>query len=79
MTSREVLMRRLLSPDHMLDHSHLPWFPTEPEKVAAFKKLQIQRRVLLRRRKAVAPCDTRAALGAVPPNTAGAILARPAT
>lgn len=32
MTFREVLMRRLLSPDHMLDHSHLPWFPTEPER-----------------------------------------------
>ena len=42
-TSTEVLMRRLLSLDYVLDHSRLPWLPTEPEKVAAFEALGIER------------------------------------
>ena len=41
-TSTEVLMRRLLSLDYVLDHSRLPWLPTEPEKVAAFEALGIE-------------------------------------
>ena len=36
-TSRDVLMRRLLSLDYVLDHPRLPWLPTEAEKVAAFE------------------------------------------
>ena len=48
-TSRDVLMRRLLSLDYVLEHPHLPWLPTEAEKVAAFEALGIERRVLPRR------------------------------
>ena len=48
-TSRDVLMRRLLVLDYVLDHPHLPWLPTEAEKVAAFEALGIERRVLPRR------------------------------
>ena len=32
-TSTEVLVRRLLSRDYVLEHPHLPWLPTEHEKV----------------------------------------------
>ena len=42
-------MRRLLSLDYVLDHLHLPWLPTEPEKVAAFEALGIERRILPQR------------------------------
>ena len=38
-TSTEVLVRRLLSLDYVLEHPHLPWLPTEPEKVRAFEAL----------------------------------------
>ena len=48
-TSTEVLMRRLLSLDYVLDHSRLPWLPTEPEKVAAFEALGIERPLLPQR------------------------------
>ena len=48
-TSRDVLMRRLLALDHVLEHPRLPWLPTEAEKVAAFEALGIERRVLPRR------------------------------
>ncbi len=48
-TSRDVLMRRLLALDYVLEYPHLPWLPTEAEKVAAFKALGIERRVLPRR------------------------------
>ena len=48
-TSRDVLMRRLLSLDYVLEHHHLPWLPTEAEKVAAFETLGIERRVLPQR------------------------------
>ena len=41
--STEVLMRRLLSLDYVLEHPHLPWLPTEPEKMAAFEALGIER------------------------------------
>ena len=40
-TSAEVFMRRLLSLDYVLEHSRLPWLPTEREKVAAFEALGI--------------------------------------
>ena len=44
--STEVLMRRLLSLDYVIEHSDLPWLPTEHEKVAAFEALGIERRLL---------------------------------
>ena len=47
--SDEVLLRRLLSLDYVLDHSRLPWLPTEPEKVAAFEALGIERPLLPQR------------------------------
>ena len=42
-------MRRLLSLDYVLEHPDLPWLPTEPEKMAAFEALGIERRLLPRR------------------------------
>ena len=42
----EVLLRRLLSLDYVLEHTGLPWLPTEPEKVGAFETLGIERRIL---------------------------------
>ena len=47
--STEVLMRRLLSLDYVLEHPRLPWLPTEPEKVGAFEALGIERRLLPQR------------------------------
>ena len=47
--SPEVLMRRLLSLDYVLEHRHRPWLPTEREKVAAFEALGIERRILPQR------------------------------
>ena len=44
-----MLTRRLLSLDYVLDHLHLPWLPTESEKVAAFEGLGIERRILPQR------------------------------
>lgn len=44
--SEEVLMRRLLSLDYVIEHAELPWLPTEPEKVAAFEALGIERALL---------------------------------
>ena len=49
MTSREVLIRRLLALDYVLERPHLPWRPTEPEKVAAFEALGIAPEVLPQR------------------------------
>ena len=46
MASREILLRRLLSLDYVIEHPGLPWLPTEPEKVAAFEALGIERRHL---------------------------------
>ena len=48
-TSRDVLMRRLLSLDYVIGHPRLPWLPTEAEKVAAFEALGIEPRVLPQR------------------------------
>ena len=48
-TSTEVLVRRLLSLDYVLEHPHLPWLPTEPGKVRAFEALGIERRLLPQR------------------------------
>ena len=45
-TSPEVAMRRLLSFDYVIEHTGLPWLPTEPEKVAAFEVLGIGRSLL---------------------------------
>ena len=42
----EVLLRRLLSLDYVIEHSDLPWLPTEEEKVAAFEALGIERDLL---------------------------------
>ena len=36
--SEKVLMRRLLSFDYVLEHTGLPWLPTEPEKVGALRR-----------------------------------------
>ena len=44
--STEVLMRRLLSLDYVIEHSDLPWLPTEAEKVSAFEALGIGRSLL---------------------------------
>ena len=44
--SDEVLLRRLLSLDYVLEHTGLSWLPTEPEKVGAFEALGIERRLL---------------------------------
>ena len=44
--STEVLMRRLLSLDYVIDHAGLPWLPTEGEKVAAFEALGLDRDLL---------------------------------
>ncbi len=44
--SDEVLLRRLLSLDYVLEHTGLPWLPTEKEKVGAFEALGIDRNVL---------------------------------
>ena len=44
--SREILLRRLLSLDYVIEHTGLPWLPTEPEKVAAFEALGIERQHL---------------------------------
>ena len=41
-----VLMRRLLSLEHVIEHLDLPWLPTEAEKVAAFDALGIDRSLL---------------------------------
>ena len=44
--STEVLVRRLLSLDYVIEHTDLPWLPTEPEKVAAFDALGVERSLL---------------------------------
>ena len=41
--SDEVLLRRLLSLDYVLEHTGLSWLPTEPEKVGAFEALGSER------------------------------------
>ena len=44
-----AMLRRLLSLDYVLEHPQLSWLPTEPEKVAFFDLLGIDRRRLPRR------------------------------
>ncbi len=44
--SAEVLLRRLLSLDYVIEHTDLPWLPTEHEKVSAFEALGIERSLL---------------------------------
>ena len=44
-TSPEVLMRRLLALDYVLEHPRLPWLATEADRVAAFEALGIERGV----------------------------------
>ena len=44
--SPEVLMRRLLSLDYVIEHSDLPWLPTETDKVSAFEALGLERSLL---------------------------------
>ena len=57
--SAEVLMRRLLSLDYVIGHPGQAWLPTEPEKVAAFEALGIERRALPVRVYRGAANDTR--------------------
>ena len=54
-----VLMRRLLSLDYVIGHAGQAWLPTEPEKVAAFEALGLDRRVLPGRAYRGAAGDTR--------------------
>ena len=54
-----VLMRRLLSLDYVIGHASQAWLPTEPEKVAAFEALGLDRRVLPVRAYRGAAGDTR--------------------
>ena len=44
--SPEVLMRRLLSLDYVIEHPSMPWLTTEAERVAAFESLGIERGLL---------------------------------
>ena len=57
--STEVLMRRLLSLDYVLEHPGLPWLPTEHEKVGAFQALGLERALLPSRLYRGAAGDTR--------------------
>ena len=42
----EILWRRLLSLDYVLEHPQSPWLPTEQEKVGCFEALGLDRRLL---------------------------------
>ena len=44
--SGNVIMRRLLSLDFVLEHPGMNWLPTEPEKVEFFQKLGLPRRLI---------------------------------
>ena len=44
--SMEILLRRLLPLDYVLEHPGLPWLPTESAKVRAFEALGSERRHL---------------------------------
>ena len=57
--SPHVLVRRLLSLDYVIEHLDLPWLPTEPEKVAAFEALGIEKNLLPSRLYRGAAGDTR--------------------
>ena len=45
----EILWRRLLSLDYVLEHPEWAWLPTEPEKVSCFEALGLSRDLLPRR------------------------------
>ncbi len=45
-TSTEVVVRRLLSFDYVIEHPDLPWLPTETEKVGEFEALGIHRSLM---------------------------------
>ena len=47
--SSNVVIRRLLSLDYVLEHPGLGWLPTEPEKVEFFQELGLDRRLIPRR------------------------------
>ena len=47
--SPNVVMRRLLSLDFVLEHPGMNWLPTEPEKVEFFQELGLDRRLIPRR------------------------------
>ena len=55
----EVVTRRLLSLDYVIEHTGVPWLPTEQEKVAAFEALGIERELLPSRLYRGAAGDTR--------------------
>ena len=57
--SPDVLMRRLLSLDYVIEHTDLPWLPTEQGKVRAFEALGIERDLLPSRLYRGASGDTR--------------------
>jgi hypothetical protein len=46
---RDVMMRRLLSLDFVLEHPGMPWLPTEPEKVEFFEEIGLPLRLIPRR------------------------------
>ena len=48
-TSPEVMMRRLLALDYVLEHRRMPWLPTEADRVAAFEALGVERGLLPQR------------------------------
>ena len=45
---REVIIRRLLSLDYVLEHPGMPWLPTEPEKAQFFEEIGLDRRLIPR-------------------------------
>ncbi len=47
--SPELIVRRLLSLDYVLEHEDLAWLPTEPEKVAYFQRVGVPVATLPRR------------------------------
>ena len=47
--SKELVMRRLLCLDYVLEHSECGWLPTEPEKLAYFQRLGISPAVVPQR------------------------------
>ena len=47
--SKQVVMRRLLSLDFVLEHPGMNWLPAEPEKVEFFEKLGLPLRLIPRR------------------------------
>jgi len=55
----DVLLKRLLSLDYVLDHTELPWLPTEAEKVRFCEQLEIPADLLPRKQYAGAVGETR--------------------